>query len=223
MFKSLIITSFVFLVFSCKKEEIIDPCLLNPTETNDTLKRLITLEIKHNLDSSSIQLYTNYSYTTKKIENYFLFTNSSPVLKYNFIQNAEIINCEGVDIALYYKTEDYLEFFKTAKFIKTIWKKAKSKQIESKGTCGTLNPLVDLPYFVKLNANLDKYAWKSLIYQYNYKSETVYYGLYTPIDRKDTKYISFAAMACDGTNLQEKQGWDQTDFLNNAILERQIR
>lgn len=212
------------LALSCKKDnEVIDPCLINPLESNQKLKSITSLELKHNLDSSSIQLYTNYSGTTKKIENYFLVRNSSPILKYNFLKDSEIINCNGVDIAEYYKAEDYIEFFKTAKYVKRIWKKERSKQVESKGTCGTLNPLVDLPYFVKLNANLDKFAWKSLIYQYKYKDKTVYYGIYTPIDRKDTKYVGFAVMDCEGVNLQEKSDWNQADFLANAILERQIR
>ncbi len=224
MLKYIIIFSNFTILFSCKKEEIIvDPCLLNPLENNEKLKSITNLELKHNLDSSSIQLYTNYSATSMKMENYFLVRNGSPILKYNFFKESEIINCNGVDIAEYYKAEDYVEFFKTAKYVKRIWKKERSKQIESIGTCGTLKPLVDLPYFVKLNANLDKFSWKSLIYQYKYKDQTVYYGIYTPIDRKDTKYVGFAAMNCEGINLQEKPDWNQADFLANAILERQIR
>jgi hypothetical protein len=213
----------ITLLLSCKKDEIVDPCLLNPLENIEKLKSITTLELKHNLDSSSIQLFTRYSATTMKVENYFLIRNGSPILKYNFFKDSEIINCNGVDIAEYYKTEDYVAFFKTAKYIKRIWKKERTRQVESTGTCGTLNPLVDLPYFVKLNENLDKYAWKSLIYQYKYKEKTVYYGIYTPIDRKDTKYVGYAVMDCDGINLQEKPDWNQIDFLNNAILERQIR
>ncbi len=212
-----------FLLFSCKKEIEIDPCLINPLSTNSTLKRIIELEAKHNLDSNSISLYTSFDSFTQKTKNYFVISNTSPVLKYNFLPNSEIINCDGTDIAQYFDKNQYEDFFKSAKIVKKIWKKEKSNPIENKGTCNTLNPLGELPYFIKLNNILDKYAWKSLVYQYNYKGQTIYYGIYTSIDRKETKYINTAAMTCDGINLQESSDWNQSDFLQNAILERQIR
>jgi hypothetical protein len=214
---------FFIALFSCQKEKEIDPCLVDPLASNATLKRIVALEEKHNLDSSSVLLYTQTDAITKQNKNYFIITNTSPILKYNFIANAEIINCDGNDIAEFFDKNDYDEFFKTAKYVKRIWKKERSQQKETKGTCNTLQPLTDLPYFVKLNTNLEKYAWKALIYQYSYKGQTVYYGLYTPIDRKDTKYVSLAAMTCDGSNLQDMANWSQADFLQNAQLERQIR
>jgi hypothetical protein len=221
--KKEILLIFLLLFFSCKKDKELDPCLIDPIGTNSTLKRIIALEEKHNLDSNSINLYSNFDSFSQKTNNYFVITNTSPVLKYNFFSNAEIINCEGTDIAQYFDKDEYTVFFKSAKFVKKIWKKEKTLSIENKGTCNTLNPLVELPYFIKLNSILDKYAWKSLIYQYNYKGQTVYYGLYTSNDKKETKYITTAAMTCDGTNLQESTDWSQSDFLQNAKLERKIR
>ena len=184
---------------------------------------MVALELKHNLDSCSVNLYTNIDPITKKAENYFVMSNGSPILKYSFINNAQIINCDGRDVAEYFSKGEYISFFADAKFVKKIWKKEKSKPIESLGSCGTLTPLADLPYFVKLNAALNKYAWRSLIYQYNYKNQTIYYGLYTPIGQEDTRNVNLATMTCDGTNLQDAKEWSQADFLANAILERQIR
>jgi hypothetical protein len=219
--KNLLIVLFIF-VFSCKREEEIDPCILNPTENNATLKRMIALEIKHNIDSCSINLVTKFDNISKKNNYFFVVTNSSPILKYHFIKNAQIINCAGADIAEYYTKEVYEEFFKEAKFVKQVWKKERNKPIESIGSCGTLTPMTVLPYFKNLKLNLEKYAWRSLIYQYNYKGKTLYYGLYTRIDQEGQKLANVAAMDCEGNNQQDSPTWDQKDFLENAILERQI-
>jgi phage anti-repressor protein len=203
--------------------KIIDPCLLAPIENNATLKRMVALELKHNLDSCTVNLYTNLDPLTKNLDNYFVLSNGSPILKYSFIQKAQIINCDGRDIAEYFSKTEYTNFFDKAKFVKQIWKKEKSKQVENMGTCGTLKPLTDIPYFIKLNTALDKYAWHSLIYQYKYKNVTLYYGIYTPIGQEETKNVNYAAMTCEGTNLQDSPEWSQSDFLANAVLERQIR
>lgn len=211
-----------FLNNSCKKEDEVDPCILNPTENNATLKRMIGLELKHNMDSCSINLVSQFDNSTKKNSYFFVVTNSSPILQYHFIKNAEIINCSGNDIAEYYTKDQYDEFFKTAKFIKQVWKKERNKSIESLGSCNTLSPMTNLPYFVQLKLNLEKYAWKSLIYQYNYKGKTLYYGLYTRIDQEGQKLANVAAMDCEGNNQQDLPTWNQKDFLENATLERQI-
>jgi hypothetical protein len=210
------------IIFSCKKEEEIDPCILDPTENNATLKRMIALEMKHNMDSCSINLVSQFDNVSKKDNYFFVVTNSSPILQYHFIKNAQIINCSGNDIAEYYSKEQYDDFFKNAKFKKQIWKKDRNKSIESVGSCGTLTPMSSLPYFVQLKLNLEKYAWKSLIYQYNYKGKTLYYGLYTRIDQEGQKLANVAAMDCEGNNQQDLTTWNQKDFLENAILERQI-
>lgn len=221
LFKKLSIC-LIILFFSCKKEEETDPCIQNPTENNATLKRMISLEMKHNLDSCAINLVERYNSVIKMNEYFFVVTNSSPILQYHFIKNAQIINCIGADIAEFYNKERYEEFFKSVKFVKQVWKKERSNSFESIGTCGTLTPMIQLPYFINLKLNLVKYAWKSIIYQYNYKGKTLYYGLYTRIDEEGTKKAYVAAMDCDGKNQQDLTTWNQADFLANAILERQV-
>jgi hypothetical protein len=221
----LIIWCFILLIFnfiSCKKEEIIDPCILNPLTNNATIKRIIYLEEKHNIDSCSINLVSRIDVQTKLKDYFFVVTNGSPVLKYHFIKNAQIINCSGRDIGEFYNEDNYKEFFASVKFEKNIWKKNKNAPKENTGTCGTLDPIKDLPDFQKLKIQIDKYAWKSAIYQYKYKNATLYYGLYTPIDQIGKKYAKTAAMDCKATNFQDLETWSQADFLENAILERQV-
>ncbi|MES2795577.1 MAG: hypothetical protein V4683_06415 [Bacteroidota bacterium] len=223
LFRNLCYLTFCLGLFACKKEEEIDPCILNPLETNSTLKRIVYLEEKHNMDSCSINLVSRVDASTKLKEYFFVVTNGSPILNYHFIKNAQIINCNGRDIGEFYVKSNYEEFFSSVKFEKKIWKKDKRIPIETAGTCGTLTPLKDIVYFQNLNTLLDKYAWKSAIYQYKYQNQTLYYGLYTAIDQKENKYASLAAMDCSGKNLQDSPSWNQVDFLENAVLERQIR
>jgi hypothetical protein len=220
--RNLLLFGLLLLLFSCDNTDAIDPALDNPLETNATLKRMVNLENKHNLDSCSLKAYSIPATKNAPKEYYYVLTNGSPILKYNFIPNAQIISTNGVDIGEFYDSTQYSRFFKEAKFEKTIWSKNKNIDNLQLGTCKTLNPMQDLTYFIGLKKNLDKYAWKSLIYQYSYKAQTIYYGIYTGIDRPNSKYSKVAAMTCDGENLQERTDWNQADFLANAILERQV-
>ena len=207
---------------ACKKNESIDPCILNPTVNNASLNRIIALENKHNFDSSSINLVSRHKKTNIK-EYFFVVTNGSPILQYHFLPNAQIYNCDGVDIAEYFQKSDYDAFFSSVKFEKKIWKKNKNNSIENRGTCNTLNPITDLPYFADLDKKLNQFAWKSIIYQYSYKGKTLYYGIFTRKELSGTKSANLAAMDCEGHNLQDDPTWSQSDFLQNAVLERQIR
>lgn len=209
------------MLWGCQNQKEIIPCLNNPLENNETLKRMVDLENRHNADSCSILLY--YQIENKIKEYYYVFTNGSPVLKYHFLPNSQIISCSGVDIAEYYDENGYERFFETAKFEKKIWSKPKLLDMKQTSTCNTLNPMQELAYFKKLNSQLEVYAWKSAIFQYKYNNQTIYYGLFTSKEFANKKYSKVAAMTCDGTNLQDLPTWNQSDFLANAVLERQVK
>lgn len=221
--KSICFLLVMSLFVSCKKEIELDPCLNDPVTNNATLKRMIDLENRHNADSCSLLLYSKIPNKKASKEYYFVLTNGSPVIKYHFINNAQIINCDGVDVAEYFEIADYEAFFADAKYEKKIWSKNALIDQLQPGTCNTTSPLKDIEYFKKLDSQLNTYAWRSIIYQYSYKNKTVYYGLYTGIDQKNKKSFRAAAMDCTGANLQENSDWSQSDFLTNAILERKIR
>ncbi len=211
----------VVVLISCQKEREIIPCLNNPLQNNETLKRMVDLENRHNADSCSILLYSQIENKIK--EYYFVFTNGSPILKYHFLPNSQIISCSGVDIAEYYDEDSYKRFFETARFEKKIWSKPKLLDLKQTSTCNTLNPMQELTYFKKLDEQLNVYAWKSAIFQYKYNNQTIYYGIFTSKEFANKKYSKVAAMTCDGTNLQDLPSWNQGDFLAKAILERQVR
>ncbi len=210
------IGALIFLFFSiigCKsvgnpEPELIICGMKDPANNVSWYKQILDLQERHNLDSCSLK---EYSYKGNSV---YILSNGAAVLRYHFLKLPQIYNCDGVDIGDTWSESLFQSFYKEAKFIKNVWKKNATAFTLQPIACGAKDPAKELSFLSKAVDFFSVNAWRAAIYEYEYRGNIVFVGMYTYAP--NTKDYSYVVIDCQGIRLSEANTWNQKDFREKA-------